>query len=89
MSTDIPPEGATMPDLKPCPFCGSTHIRLQRPVRDGQLIWQARCAACGAELCHPDRDHAIARWNTRVDNLKSVRAAYDFALAQLRKSPDT
>lgn len=83
MSVDIPLEGDTMPDLKPCPFCGSTHIRLQRPVRDGQLIWQARCATCGAELCHPDRDHAITRWNTRKPS-----AGYTHALAQLHKLSD-
>ncbi len=37
------------------------------------------------EICHPDRDRAIALWNARVDTYLSRHLAYEAALDLLRK----
>lgn len=47
-----------MPDLKPCPFCGSTNV-LDQKVWDGAKRYvKAECQTCGA--CAEVHD-----WNTR------------------------
>ena len=55
-----------MTDLKACPFCGGTEIKLngtQRPY------WYAECQKCGVSdgLCHT-KDEAHKSWNTRAND---------------------
>lgn len=69
-----------------CPFCGSVHIQVDRKLTpDGQASWIVFCRHCAAQVNHPDRDRAVARWNTRVDTFHSERLRYECLLAQLRK----
>ena len=60
-----------MPELKPCPFCGSTNIKV---TMDG-CIYQVMCDDCMVES--PARDeskgNAIAAWNRRDDGWISVK----------------
>lgn len=53
-------------ELKPCPFCGRTHIILRRESKHTSL-YSCYCAACGATtgLC-VSREHAIKSWNRRA-----------------------
>lgn len=60
-----------MADLKPCPFCGSTSIRLNA-FGFGQ--WSAECLCCGIEtkrylgdqITQEGRKRAIEAWNRRT-----------------------
>lgn len=52
-------------ELKPCPFCGHTDIRMrQNKTKD---VWYVFCNGCG---CHTGgsvlKDMAIAAWNRRA-----------------------
>ena len=49
------------PELKPCPFCGGTDLR----VYDRGYSW-VECRPCEAEGPAADsRESAIAKWNER------------------------
>lgn len=52
--------------LKPCPFCGRTHIILRRESKHTSL-YSCYYAACGATtgLC-VSRENAVERWNRRT-----------------------
>lgn len=49
--------------LKPCPFCGSTHIEVEQ---EPERCWRVRCIHCWA-LSQTDTNEAdaIAAWNRR------------------------
>ena len=56
--------------LKPCPFCGSTNLRIEQLILDrvvGDGAYWVRCLGCDIEA--PSRiseTKAIEYWNTRV-----------------------
>ncbi len=53
-----------MPDVRPCPFCGSHNV----DIADHRFGYVVMCQGCGAY--GPDnlsRDKAIAAWNKRAD----------------------
>jgi Lar family restriction alleviation protein len=51
-------------ELKPCPFCGGTDIRVVAP--NGNDDYWAQCTKCCAESgVKTGRDAAIAAWNRR------------------------
>lgn len=52
-------------ELKPCPFCGCTDIRLIDVFGGGGMV---RCANCEAEMHSLDIDMAFKKWNRRVQN---------------------
>ena len=55
--------------LKPCPFCGSTKIRVTNPV-----FWYAWCSDCrGQTGANGTRQDAIDAWNRRSDEQKLER----------------
>lgn len=64
-STVLPGEDCPeMPDLKPCPFCGSEDIG---PILGEYGLWWVDCDSCHA--CGPLGDtelEAITAWNRRV-----------------------
>lgn len=59
-------------ELKPCPFCGGTVVRVSPYTEDtirGPIVrWQVFCADC---LCSGPKMNvkavAVARWNVRKD----------------------
>ena len=57
----------TLKDAKPCPFCGSTKLRLEDIGGESYLF--VECADCKADGPHEnddEREHAaVLRWNTR------------------------
>lgn len=60
------------PQLKPCPFCGSEFIRLDRYSRTRWLV----CDGCGAESGHKgSEDDAIAAWNRRASGWQPIETA--------------
>ena len=56
-----------MNELKPCPFCGSSIVFVERPG-EGTLFY-CQCGRCGAatKVCS-NKDAAAAFWNRRADN---------------------
>lgn len=55
-----------MPELKPCPFCGSTNA-IERETVTYQ--WVCLCDNCGASTAvYDEKDEAIEAWNRRVEN---------------------
>ena len=61
-------EGMTMPDLKPCPFCGEKEaIRLT-----SWGLWRCWCVKCLAKTADElYKKDAIEAWNRRADNGKA------------------
>lgn len=59
--------------LLPCPFCGE-RANLHAAEDEDSTHWWAQCSVCGAvsgeRLAEstPDREFAIAAWNTRAPN---------------------
>ena len=64
--------------LLPCPFCGSTKVKLagmNYPYSPTFEYWRACCFNCGAESAaysqnsrpNASKYHAIQRWNKRVE----------------------
>lgn len=58
-----------MPEMLPCPFCGSTSgqvLKFKSSAREG---YRARCCACGVTQGHPkvygSTRQAIETWNKR------------------------
>ena len=64
-------------ELKPCPFCGSTDIRIKNIslASSTRLPFWAHCASCGADGPHKsDFGYAIAAWNFRTVGSQNRRA---------------
>lgn len=58
-----------MPDMRPCPFCGSDRgqvLKFKSRAREG---YRARCCGCGVTQGHPivhgSTRNAIEAWNKR------------------------
>ena len=71
------------PELKPCPFCGSTDVKIEEnsiEYEDGEIEedWLIECHGCGSAFIASNagmpctKDELIARWNRRADNQLSV-----------------
>ena len=55
-----------MKGLKPCPFCGSTDIR----IMNNPYFW-CWCNGCGVEtMTYYTEEELIKVWNTRVEEEK-------------------
>lgn len=54
-----------MPDLLPCPFCGSTALSFVLDHDDDVLVECGSCAATGPSV--KTRDLAAEAWNRRVE----------------------
>lgn len=57
-------------ELKPCPFCGDTHIRIKRhsSYQFGEVWWDVRCLRCGAKIenrLFDTESDAVFAWNRR------------------------
>lgn len=57
-------------ELKPCPFCGNTHIRIKRhsSYQFGEVWWDVRCLRCGAKIenrLFDTESDAVLAWNRR------------------------
>lgn len=60
-----------MSELKPCPFCGSTDIKLHDEI--SHAVW---CQECFAEVPSIDIESAIKLWNTRpIEDALNARIA--------------
>lgn len=58
-----------LPNPKPCPFCGSTHVSFQ--VVQTLRYCSAICETCGALGPNgPSKKCAAAAWNRRADQPK-------------------
>jgi Lar family restriction alleviation protein len=57
--------------LKPCPFCGSTNVRLWKGQTVGtgdNGIRFVRCFECGSRGPFSEQSEAIDAWNKRVES---------------------
>ncbi len=75
-----------MSELKPCPFCRSADVVIQKDVH-GNLLWWAVCLQCDTSSGAFDSvDKAIAAWNTRAESpelaatRRLVRDMFELAL---------
>ena len=60
-----------MSELKPCPFCGSTDIKLHDEI--SHAVW---CQECFAEVPSIDIESAIKLWHTRpIEDALNARIA--------------
>lgn len=59
-------------ELKPCPFCNSSDIRIHRHPGSGpsgQDVWSMCCYICGATFPNRyRRELLVENWNRRVDS---------------------
>jgi len=58
-------------EWKPCPFCGSTDIKVTSEGSQFEGFWSvAKCVKCGASVSGKDSSEkaAIEAWNRRVNN---------------------
>lgn len=65
-------------NLKPCPFCNSTHIYIESS--DNPLIpwYVVGCLCCKAgTYAYEDRDEAIGAWNMRTEKTCSPDPIYE------------
>lgn len=55
------------PELTPCPFCGSDHVRVFSGIiaPRGFRVWCEQCHTEGP--LQPTRNEAAAKWNARAD----------------------
>lgn len=57
-----------MNELKPCPFCGGTDIRIKRDLTCGFETFSMQCMVCDAPQNYHDSERgAIDAWNTRAE----------------------
>lgn len=55
-------------ELKPCPFCGGTDIRIKRDLTCGFETFSVQCMVCDAPQNYHDSERgAIDAWNTRTE----------------------
>ena len=60
-----------MGEIKPCPFCGSTDIKLHDEI--SHAVW---CQECFAEMPSIDIESAVELWNTRpIEDALNARIA--------------
>ena len=60
-----------MSEIKPCPFCGSTDIKLHDEI--SHAVW---CQECFAEMPSIDIESAVELWNTRpIEDALNARIA--------------
>lgn len=56
-----------MQDVKPCPFCGSKDISIEK---NDAVDWEVYCKNCGATVgaydCYETIEEALEVWNRRV-----------------------
>ena len=59
------------PELKPCPFCGSTAAHLSD--LSGKLNeWQVKCDRCGSRTQRfREIFNCVSTWNTRIETEKA------------------
>lgn len=69
------------PELKPCPFCGSSNVEANAYTDDWDAICDVRCRNCKALMsrtfynssdCHEVRKEAVAAWNRRAEGGPNV-----------------
>lgn len=64
-----------MTKLKPCPFCGGTDIDKYQPtIYEIGNDASVKCAnpICGAEVCGSNLKIAVAKWNRRISDGKTL-----------------
>ena len=52
--------------LKPCPFCGSSKLKIELPCAETPFILCMNCDTYGPTA--ESDEEAINRWNTRADS---------------------
>lgn len=57
-------------ELKPCPFCGTNHIRLGGGENiNGNPFWYICCNECGcSQWGGKNKEEVVKNWNTRVQS---------------------
>ena len=68
----VDPDDIGVPELLPCPFCGSSDLG----DPNFECDYGIQCNDCGAMHGHEDRDEAIRLWNTR-SALQSTKGESD------------
>lgn len=65
-----------MQELKPCPFCGGeAELSKYYPGFSRKSYVMVRCRSCRANTGDwRRRDIAVARWNRRIENPRTVTA---------------
>lgn len=57
--------------LKPCPFCGSSHVLAEDFEEFDMGMYWIRCGDCGAGVSTKDTmEEAIKAWNRRVNDVQ-------------------
>ena len=51
-------------NLKPCPFCGGTDIRID--LEDEYNNWRIMCYKCLGRITGYSKSRTITKWNTRT-----------------------
>lgn len=52
--------------LKPCPFCGSKSVEIEKPFRRSKVIpWVVKCSICRANVFDRTKKAVVKTWNTR------------------------
>ena len=59
-----------MAELKPCPFCGCTDIRVARDTDAIIERHRAICFKCSAQMYRGTAEKAIEAWNRRAEDGK-------------------
>lgn len=56
--------------LKPCPFCGTTLIKIQYHQIWKRPNWRIHCCNCHLTMDFPDKEALATKWNRRVEDEK-------------------
>lgn len=64
------------PDMLPCPFCGSSKIRVM-PNKDNATLVNIRCSKCGVFMT-AQSDEVTQKWNGRVTNRETSDGYHTF-----------
>lgn len=59
------------PELKPCPFCGSTKISTGVSFFGGLRSFSCKACKCSIQFIWEDKEKCIEAWNRRADNGQS------------------
>lgn len=58
-------------ELRPCPFCGSYHVRvctIPTGYKHNPRVWYVKCDDCESKGSRVfDKSEAITRWNIRIE----------------------